>query len=61
MANDTAWLLKQLKIKSLAFFGYSMGGIVALGVAIRRPELARRVADLDSIAGSMKDNYEPDA
>ena len=37
MADDTAALLKELKIDRADFFGYSMGGVVALGVAIRHP------------------------
>src|SRR5262245_17393040 len=41
MAEDTAALLDQLKVKDADFFGYSMGGTVALGVAIRHPELVR--------------------
>src|ERR1700678_2829195 len=44
MANDTAALLKELKIEKADFFGYSMGGNVALGVAIRHPELVDRLA-----------------
>jgi pimeloyl-ACP methyl ester carboxylesterase len=60
MADDTAELLKQLKIKSADFFGYSMGGTVALGVAVRHPELARKVAILGSTARSPRDTYEPE-
>src|SRR5262249_35358906 len=44
MTEDTAALLKQLKIKDADFFGYSMGGTVALGVAIWHPELVRKLA-----------------
>jgi pimeloyl-ACP methyl ester carboxylesterase len=58
MADDTAELLKQLKIKSADFFGYSMGGTVALGVAVRHPEVARKVAILGSTARSPKETYE---
>jgi pimeloyl-ACP methyl ester carboxylesterase len=60
MADDTAELLKQLKINSADFFGYSMGGTVAVGVAVRHPELARKVAILGSTARSPKDSYEPE-
>jgi pimeloyl-ACP methyl ester carboxylesterase len=60
MADDTAELLQQLKIKTADFFGYSMGGTVALGVAVRHPELARKVAILGSTARSPKDTYEPE-
>ena len=44
MADDTAALLKHLKIEHADFFGYSMGGSVALAVAIRHPSLVDRVA-----------------
>jgi len=60
MADDTAELLKQLKIKSADFFGYSMGGTVALGVAVRHSELTRKVAILGSTARSPKDTCEPE-
>src|SRR5262245_66285612 len=60
MADDTAELLKKSKIKSADFFGYSMGGTVALGVAVRHSELTRKVAILGSTARSPKDTYEPE-
>ena len=60
MADDTATLLKQLKVKDADFFGYSMGGTVALGVAIRHPELVRKLAIYGSCAGTMKDTYDPE-
>ena len=53
MADDAAALLNQLKVKNAEFFGYSMGGTVALGVAIRHPELVRKLAVLGSATGSM--------
>jgi pimeloyl-ACP methyl ester carboxylesterase len=43
MAEDTAALLRQLKIKNADFFGYSVGGGVALQIALRHPELVRKV------------------
>jgi pimeloyl-ACP methyl ester carboxylesterase len=61
MAEDTALLLKQLKITQADFFGYSMGGTVALGVAIRHPDLVLKLAICGSCSGSPKDVYEPDA
>ena len=60
MADDTAALLKILHIEEADLFGYSMGGTVALGVAIRHPELVRRVAILGSGTGPMKDTSEAD-
>jgi pimeloyl-ACP methyl ester carboxylesterase len=61
MAEDVAVLLQQLKIKDADLFGYSMGGTVALGVAIRHPELVRKLATLGSCAGNLKDTFEPEA
>src|SRR5215813_10590292 len=43
MADDTAELLRQLKIKRADFFGYSMGGGIALELAMRHPELVRKI------------------
>lgn len=59
MADDTAALLRQLKIEDADVFGYSMGGVIALGLAIQHPDLVGRLAILGSGAGSMKDTYEP--
>jgi pimeloyl-ACP methyl ester carboxylesterase len=61
MAEDTATLLRQLNVKDADFFGYSMGGITALGVAIRHPELVRKLAILGSCAGPPKDTFEPES
>ncbi len=60
MADDTAALLNQLKIKQADFFGYSMGGTVALALAIRHPELAGKLAIYGSCAGKIKDTYDPE-
>jgi pimeloyl-ACP methyl ester carboxylesterase len=43
MADDVAALLKNLKIDSADFFGYSMGGGVAWQITIRHPELVRKL------------------
>lgn len=43
MADDVAALLKQLKADSADIFGYSMGGGVAWQVAIRHPQLVRKL------------------
>ncbi|MDB5349052.1 MAG: alpha/beta hydrolase fold protein [Planctomycetota bacterium] len=61
LADDTAALLKELKIERADFFGYSMGGTVALGVAIRHPKLVRKLAINGSHFSSMEDAYEPGA
>jgi pimeloyl-ACP methyl ester carboxylesterase len=43
MADDTAAALQQLGIEKADFFGYSMGAGIALQVAIRHPELVRKL------------------
>ncbi|HEY1860698.1 MAG TPA: alpha/beta hydrolase, partial [Gemmataceae bacterium] len=60
MADDTAALLKQLKIEQADFFGYSMGGNVALAIAIRHPNLLGKVAINGSNYGKIEDAYEPE-
>ena len=52
MADDTAALLRHLEIGKADFFGYSDGGNVALGVAIRHPDVVRKLA----IAGTNFNN-----
>jgi pimeloyl-ACP methyl ester carboxylesterase len=42
MADDTAALLRQLKIEQADFVGYSMGGAIALQMARRYPALVRK-------------------
>jgi pimeloyl-ACP methyl ester carboxylesterase len=59
MADDVAALLKHLKIERADVFGYSMGGNVALGLAIRHPEVVHRVAINGSHFGPIADAYEP--
>jgi pimeloyl-ACP methyl ester carboxylesterase len=43
MADDTAALLRHLGIEQADIFGFSMGGGVALQVAIRHPEVVRKL------------------
>jgi pimeloyl-ACP methyl ester carboxylesterase len=43
MADDTAALLGQLNIQNADFFGYSMGGGIALQIAIRHPDLVGKL------------------
>jgi pimeloyl-ACP methyl ester carboxylesterase len=43
MMEDTAALLAQLKLKHVDVVGFSDGGILALMLSIRHPELVRRV------------------
>jgi pimeloyl-ACP methyl ester carboxylesterase len=42
-AEDTAALLRHLKIERADFFGYSSGGAVALEIALRSPALVRKL------------------
>lgn len=42
-ADDTAALLEYLKISRADFFGFSNGGTIALEVAMRHPQLVRRL------------------
>jgi len=46
MAEDTAALLRQLKVRNADVFGYSMGGSIALVIAMRHPDLVRKVVVL---------------
>jgi pimeloyl-ACP methyl ester carboxylesterase len=43
MADDVAALLRHLEIEEADIFGYSMGGGVALQIAIRHPEVVRKL------------------
>lgn len=43
MADDTAAILDALQIDSTHVFGFSMGGMIALNLAIRYPERVRRL------------------
>lgn len=56
MAEDTAELLRQLKIKKADFFGYSMGTAIALEIAILYPDLVHKLV-LASPAYSNKGLY----
>jgi pimeloyl-ACP methyl ester carboxylesterase len=44
MADDTAALLRHLGIEQADFFGYSMGSGIAMMIAIRYPNLVRKLA-----------------
>jgi pimeloyl-ACP methyl ester carboxylesterase len=43
MADDTAGLIRHLEVEHADVFGYSMGGGIALQLAIRHPGLVRRL------------------
>ncbi len=61
MAEDTAALLQQLKIPRTDVFGYSMGGAVAVALAIKHPDLVRKLAILGAGTGATKDTYDPES
>jgi pimeloyl-ACP methyl ester carboxylesterase len=60
LAEDTAALLKELKIKNADVFGYSMGGGIAFHLAAKHPELVRRLAVLGAGTGTVRDTYDPE-
>src|SRR5262245_21714154 len=49
LADDIAALLDYLKIKQADMLGYSMGGGVALQLAIRHPEKVRKVVSISAV------------
>jgi pimeloyl-ACP methyl ester carboxylesterase len=49
LADDIAALLDYLKIKQADVLGYSMGGGVAMQVAIRHPEKVRKVVSISAV------------
>lgn len=49
LADDIAALLDHLKIKQADVLGYSMGGGVAMQVAIRHPEKVRKVVSISAV------------
>src|SRR5688500_1933530 len=49
LADDVAALLDHLKIKQADLLGYSMGGGVAMQVAIRHPEKVRKVVSVSAV------------
>ena len=48
-ADDVAALLNHLKIKQADVLGYSMGGGVAMQVAIRHPDKVRKVVSVSAV------------
>jgi pimeloyl-ACP methyl ester carboxylesterase len=48
LADDTAALLRHLGIGNADVYGYSLGGGVALQVAIRHPELVRKLVNVSA-------------
>ena len=52
LADDIAALLDYLKIKQADVLGYSMGGGVAMQLAIRHPERVRKVVSISAVIRS---------
>ena len=61
MADDVAAFLKHLKFERVDVFGYSMGGNVALALAIRHPNLVLSVAINGANFAPIQQAYEPKA
>jgi pimeloyl-ACP methyl ester carboxylesterase len=59
LADDVAALLQYLKIERADVFGYSMGGNVALALAIRHPNMVGRVAINGANFSAIEEAYEP--
>jgi pimeloyl-ACP methyl ester carboxylesterase len=59
MADDVAGLIEQLKIERADVFGYSMGGEVALALAIRHPNVVGKVAINGSTFRGIQEAFEP--
>jgi pimeloyl-ACP methyl ester carboxylesterase len=58
MAEDTATLVRKLKIDHADFFGYSMGAGIALELAVQYPQLVRRL--IDASLAYRNDGFHPD-
>src|ERR1700674_183141 len=49
MADDIAALMKELKLERAAIMGFSLGGAVALRIAIQHPELVSRLVLVSAV------------
>ncbi len=57
MTDDTAALLRQLRVEQADFLGYSVGAGISLEMAIRYPELVRKVVFMTLIVN--ESGYHP--
>ncbi len=60
-AEDVVALLKHLNIDHADFFGESFGGVTAVQIALRHPELARRVATYATPFGPFTEAYRQES
>lgn len=60
LADDVAALLKHLRIERADIFGYSMGGTVALAVAIRHPEVVNKVVINGAHSAKLAEAFAPE-
>jgi pimeloyl-ACP methyl ester carboxylesterase len=58
MIRDTAGVLAYLNVRQSDLVGHSLGGIIATGVAIRHPDIVRKVATLGT--PYQLDGFRPD-
>lgn len=58
MGDDMAAILKQLKYDQVDVMGYSMGGAVALRLAVQHPEMVRRLVLVST--GYARDGFHPE-
>ena len=49
MADDVAELLRQLHIQQADFFGFSMGAVTSLHIAVRHPTLVRNIVSASGL------------
>jgi pimeloyl-ACP methyl ester carboxylesterase len=59
LADNTAELLRQLRVDKADFMGYSMGGATAMYIAVRHPELVRKLIFIGG-ASYKADGYYPE-
>ena len=60
MADDAAALVQQLEIEWADVFGYSIGGTIGLALAIRHPNLVRRLAVFGSPYRRIEEVWSPE-
>lgn len=58
MTADTAGVLAHLGVKQAHFVGHSLGGMIAMNMAVRRPDLARTVSAI-SVSYNLE-GYQPE-